>query len=115
MFEKEEDYEVIAAISDGAIVVRECLRLRADVIILDISMGRVSGIDVARELRDSECGSKIIFLSVHEEADYLNAAIGVAGSAYVVKSRMSRDLFCAINAVLSNELFVSASMLDELA
>ena len=113
MLGKEKDYEVIAAISDGATVVRECLRLRSDVIILDISMGELSGIDVARELRDSGCRAKIIFLTVHEDADYINAAMGAGGSAYVVKSRLSLDLRSAIKAVLSNKLFVSASLLNE--
>jgi DNA-binding NarL/FixJ family response regulator len=113
ILEKEKDYKVIAAISDGAIVVREYLRHRSDVIILDISMGEISGIDIARKLRDSGCSAKIVFLTVHEDADYLRAAMGAGGSAYVVKSRLNLDLFSAIKAVLSNKLFVSASLLNE--
>jgi DNA-binding NarL/FixJ family response regulator len=111
MLEKEKSYTVVAAISDGRVVVREYLRLRPDVIILDISMGDVSGIDIAHELRDSGCHAKIIFLSVHEDSDYVNAGMGAGGSAYVVKSRLSQDLLTAINAVLSNKLFVSPSLL----
>ncbi len=111
MLEKEKDYKVVAAISDGAAVVRECLRLKSDVIILDISIGGVSGVDIARQLRDSGCNARIIFLTVHEDADYMNAAIGAGGSAYVVKSRLSLDLFHAIEAVRANKLFVSASLL----
>jgi DNA-binding NarL/FixJ family response regulator len=113
MFEREKEYKVIASISDGASVVHECLRLRSDVIILDISMGELSGIEVARQLRDSGSRAKIIFLTVHEDADYMNAAMGAGGSAYVVKSRLSLDLFSAIHAVVSNKLFVSASLLNE--
>jgi len=113
MLEKEKDYKVIAAISDGAIVVREYLRLRSDVMILDISMGEISGIDIARKLRESGCSAKIVFLTVHEDADYLKAAIGAGGSAYVVKSRLNLDLFSAIKAVLSNKLFISPSLLNE--
>lgn len=92
-------------------MVREYLRLRPDVIILDISMGDVSGIDIAQDLRDSGCRAKIIFLTVHEDSDFLNAGIGAGGSAYVVKSRLNQDLFSAINAVLSNKLFVSPNLL----
>jgi CheY-like chemotaxis protein len=113
MLEKEKDCDVVAAISNGTTVVCECLRLRPNVIILDISMGELSGIDVARELRDSGCTAKIIFLTVHEDRDYMNAAMGAGGSAYVVKSRLSLDLFSAISAVLSNKLFVSANLLNE--
>src|SRR5271169_617417 len=104
ILKKEKDYKVIAAVSDGAVIVRECLQLRPDVIVLDISMGELSGIDVAQQLRDSGCRARIIFLTVHEDADYLNAALGAGGSAYVVKSRLSLDLIAAIQAVLSNKL-----------
>ena len=111
MLEKEKSYKVVGAISDGRIVVREYLRLRPDVIILDISMADVSGIDIAHELRDSGCCAKIIFLTVHEDSDYMNAGMGAGGSAYVVKSRLNQDLLSAIKAVLSNKLFVSPTLL----
>jgi DNA-binding NarL/FixJ family response regulator len=111
MLEKDKSYAVIAAVADGAAVVHEYLRLRPDVIILDISMGQTSGIDIARVLRDSGCSAKIIFLTVHEDRDYVNAAIGAGGAAYVMKSRLSLDLFAAIRAVLSNRLFLSSSLM----
>jgi DNA-binding NarL/FixJ family response regulator len=113
MLEREKGYKVVAAISDGATVVRSSLRLKPDVIILDISMGETSGIDIARQLRDSSCNAKIVFLTVHEDIDFMNAAMGAGGSAYVVKSRLSLDLFSAISTVLSNKLFVSASLWNE--
>ena len=111
MLGKEKSYKVVGAISDGAVVVREYLRLRPDVIILDISLGDLSGIDIARELRDSGCRAKIVFLTVHEDSDYLNAGMGAGGSAYVVKSRLSQDLLFAIKAVLSDKIFVSPTLL----
>jgi DNA-binding NarL/FixJ family response regulator len=111
MLGKEKGYQVVGAISDGRFVVREYTRLRPDVIILDISMGEVSGIDIAKDLRDSGCRAKIIFLTVHEDSDYVNAGMGAGGSAYVVKSRLSQDLALAITAVLSNKLFVSPNLL----
>jgi DNA-binding NarL/FixJ family response regulator len=111
LFEKEKDYKVVAVISDGTTVVGEYLRLRPDVISLDISMGAISGIDIARQLQDLGCSAKIIFLTVHEDSDYVNAAMGAGGSAYVVKSRLNMDLLSAVNAVLSNKLFVSPTLL----
>jgi DNA-binding NarL/FixJ family response regulator len=111
MLEKEKGYKIVGAISDGTAVVREYLRLRPDIIIMDISMGDVSGIDLARELRDSGCLAKIIFLTVHEDSDFVNAGMGVGGSAYVVKSRLSQDLLSAIKAVLSHKIFVSPNLL----
>ena len=111
MLHKEKDYEVIATVSDGALVVRKSLQLRPAVIILDISMGDVSGIDIAQDLRDLGCRAKIIFLTVHEDPDFMNAGIGAGGSAYVVKSRLGQDLLPAILAVLSNKVFISPCLL----
>jgi len=104
-------YEVVGAITDGGAVLPEYSRLRPDVIVLDISMGELSGIEVARTLVESGCNAKIVFLTVHEDSDFLNAAMGAGGSAYVVKSRVSTDLMSAIDAALSGKLFVSSSML----
>lgn len=113
MLEKEDEYEVVAAVKDGPGVLREYTQHRPDVIILDISMGDLSGIDVATYLRNIGCESKIVFLTVHEDSDFVSAALGAGGSAYVVKSRLSADLIPAIQAALSDKLFVSASLLYE--
>ena len=104
-------YEVVATVSDGNTVMGQYGRFRPEVMVLDISMGAVSGIDLARKLRDSGCHSKIVVLTVHEDPDYLEAAMGAGGSAYVVKSRLNLDLVPAIDAVIAGKIFVSASLL----
>ena len=104
-------YEIVAALKEGDVVVKECLRLKPDVVILDISMGEVSGIALARELRDSGSESKIVFLTVHEDYDFVKAAIGSGALAYVVKSRLSADLVCGVEAAMAEKLFVSSSLL----
>lgn len=109
--ERNQEFRIVAALNDGSAVVQECARLKPDVIILDISMGTVSGIDVAQQLRDSGCLSKIIFLTVHEDRDFMNAAFGAGASGYVVKSRLGTDLISAVHSVLSDKAFVSSSML----
>ncbi len=113
MLKKDSSFRVLAALVDGGAVIREYLRLKPDVLILDISLGEMSGIDIARRLRHLGHNAKIIFLTVHEDRDYVNAAIGAGGSAYVVKSRLNLDLLRAIDAVLANKLFVSASLTYE--
>ena len=113
MLERDPRYQVVAALTDGTAVLEEYARLKPSVIVLDISMQGLSGIDVAQRLRDAGCASKIIFLTVHEDHDYLNAALGAGGSAYVVKSRLNNDLISAIEAVLCNRVFVSPSLLYE--
>lgn len=108
-----DDYDVVSAIKDGKAVVGECIRLNPDIVVLDISMGEDNGIDLARALRASECHSKVIFLTVHEDYDYVNAAIEAGALAYVVKSRLSADLSLAIKAALAERVFVSSNVLYE--
>ena len=109
----ETDYEIVGAVQGGASVLLDWRRLKPDVIVLDISMGETNGIDVARHLRDSGCNSKIIFLTVHQDPDYVHAAMGAGGSGYVLKARLGSDLVSAIHAVLSGKLFVSATLLHQ--
>jgi DNA-binding NarL/FixJ family response regulator len=104
-------YDVVAAVTDGNAVLRLHAKLQPQVMVLDISLGKVSGIDLARQLRDSGCQSKIVFLTVHEDPDFLEAAMGAGGSAYVVKSRLNLDLVSGIDAVLAGKIFVSGSLL----
>lgn len=113
MLEKDQNCQIVGAISDGRMIVRESLELRPDVIILDISLGELNGIEVAKQLREAGCVAKIIFLTVHEDLDYKNAAMEAGGLAYVVKSRLSLDLLAAIHAVLSDKVFVSPCLLHE--
>jgi len=107
---RNKQYEVVGAVSDGDAVLREYFLLRPEIIVLDISMGELSGIDVARTLVESGCTAKIVFLTVHEDSDFLNAAMDAGGSAYVVKSRVSTDLITAIEAALSGKHFVSSCL-----
>ena len=102
------EFEVVGAFPEGESVLREYDRLQPDVIILDISMGRLSGIEVARRLRDTGRQAKIVFLTVHEDQEFVSAALGAGGSAYVVKSRMGTDLIDAVRAALAGKLFVSS-------
>jgi DNA-binding NarL/FixJ family response regulator len=104
------DYEIIALISDGEAVIAEAERLRPDLIVLDISMGEVNGIDIARRLQGRGYSGKIVFLTVHEDLDFASAAIGAGGSAYVVKSRLGSDLRRAVEAALSDRLFISSPL-----
>ena len=109
----EKDFDVVAAVQDGPSALRQCTSLKPQIVVLDISMGASSGIDVARQLHDSGSAAKIIFLTVQEDPDFVNAALGAGASAYVVKSRLGSDLLLAIRAALAGKLFVSPTLLYE--
>lgn len=111
MLERDGQFNIVASIKDAAAIVRETARLKPDIIVLDISMGEVNGIDIATELRDSGIRTKIVFLTVHDDSESVNAAMGAGGSAYVIKTRLSTDLSSAIRAALAGKLFVSPSLM----
>jgi DNA-binding NarL/FixJ family response regulator len=103
----EADYEIIGKIADGNCVCTEVEKLRPDLIVLDISMGDRSGIEIAQRLREQGYAGEIIFLTVHEDPDFVSAAIGAGGRCYVIKSRMNVDLGLAVKAALSHQIFIS--------
>jgi DNA-binding NarL/FixJ family response regulator len=100
-------YRVAAALCNGASVLKEVATLSPDLVILDISLGDLTGFEVARRLKDTGCPAKIIFLSVHEDIDFVNAAFDLGASGYVFKSRITADLAKAINIVFNGGQFAS--------
>lgn len=106
----DADYDIVGVVCDGTCVLTEVGKARPDILVLDISMGDVSGLELARGLQEQKFPGRIIFLTVHEDQELLSAAIAAGGYAYVVKSRLDLDLLPAIQAVLGGELFVSASL-----
>jgi len=106
----DADYDVVGVVCDGTCVVEEVGKAQPDIVVLDISMGDVNGLELARALQHQNYPGKIIFLTVHEDQELLSAAIAAGGYAYIVKSRLDLDLLPAVQAVLCGELFVSASL-----
>lgn len=108
-----DGYDVVAALRDGESAVQKYIELKADVIILDISMGKMSGLDVARSLRDQGFSPNLIFLTVHRESDFVKAAMACGASGYVIKSHLISDLIPAIKATLAGNLFLSPCLMRE--
>lgn len=106
----QADYQIIGTVDDGDAVCEEVEKLDPDLLVLDISMGRRSGIEIARQLRAQGYAGEIVFLTVHEDPDFVGAALGAGGRAYVIKSRMNIDLGLAVKAVLSKQVFVSSPL-----
>ena len=105
---------VVGRVGDGCELLAEAERLHPDVIVLDITMPRLDGIEAARQLRSSHQPARLVFLTVHEDADYARAVLDAGGLGYVVKSRLASDLLTAIRAALANRPFISPTIrLDE--
>ncbi len=103
-------YRILAALPNGASVLDNIAILSPDIVILDISLGDMSGFDVARHLRRDGCTAKIIFLTVHEDVAFVNAAFDIGACGYVFKSRVTEDLMKAINVVFDGGQFASVMM-----
>ncbi len=103
------EYDVVGAVSDGHALVEAATRMNPDVIVSDISMPILSGIEAVQQLSKSGLKARVIFLSVHEDPDYLAAALKVGAIGYVTKPRMCSDLRLAIVRAMDGKGFVSPS------
>jgi DNA-binding NarL/FixJ family response regulator len=103
-------YNIAAALSNGTSVLDQTAALSPDLVILDISLGDLTGFEVARRLRDSGCTAKIIFLTIHEDIDFVNTAFDIGASGYVFKSRVTEDLIKAIDLVCNGGRFASVML-----
>ena len=102
-----DEFSIVGLFNDGKSVLQQSPQVRPDIFILDVSLGDSSGFDVARTLRSSGSTADILFLTVHEDEEFVKAGFEAGGSAYVIKRRLRSDLLPALHAVANHELFVS--------
>jgi DNA-binding NarL/FixJ family response regulator len=102
----EPDFEVIAEAGDGAEAVATALALRPDLVILDVSMPRLTGLQAAGELGRRAPGIRLLMLSMHDDEQYLFEALRAGASGYVLKSGVDRDLVEAARATMRGESFL---------
>jgi CheY-like chemotaxis protein len=98
---------VIGVASDGLEAVQKAEELQPDLILLDIGLPSLNGIEVARQIRKFSPKSKILFVSQESSADIVQGALGTGAQGYVLKSDARRELLEGVNAVLRGEQFVS--------
>ena len=104
------NFQVIGTANNGKDLVSEALRLQPDVIVLDITMPIMTGIEAAHELREAGSTAKLVFLTVHDQPAFLHACFTEGALGYVTKSHLGTDLIPAINEALSGHHFISASI-----
>jgi DNA-binding NarL/FixJ family response regulator len=101
------DFDIVALTQNGEEALESALRLDPDLVILDISMPLLNGIQVASRLRERGCNAKVIFVTVHEDRDYVEGAFAVGALGYVLKYRIANDLVLATEEVLQGHAFTS--------
>jgi DNA-binding NarL/FixJ family response regulator len=103
----EGTFEIEGTASDGRTALNAVERQCPDVLIMDISMPILNGIDAASDLIRIHIKTKIIFLTVHDDQDFVKAALATGVAGYIVKSHMASDLFPAIREALAGRRFIS--------
>jgi DNA-binding NarL/FixJ family response regulator len=104
-----EQFEVVGAAENGKQAVDAVLRLTPDALIIDISMPVLNGLQAAKQLQAADCRTKVIFLTIYESLDFLEAAFSAGASGYVNKRRLSTDLIPAIHEAMLGRTFISAA------
>jgi DNA-binding NarL/FixJ family response regulator len=103
----QPEFEVVGSVGDGLALVAESKALQPDVIVTDITMPLLNGLDAARNIRRNQPKMKIVFLTMHSEIGYATEAMALGNSAYVLKSAAADELAEAIHHVQRGELYIS--------
>ena len=104
------ELQIISEASDGLEAVQKALELQPALIVLDIGLPGLNGLEAARRIRELSPKSKILFLSQESSADVIQAALCLGALGFVIKTHAARDLLIAVEAVLRNEQFVSSTL-----
>jgi CheY-like chemotaxis protein len=99
------DYTVVGAIRDGPRAIDAVAILKPDVIVMDISMPEMSGLEVARRLLETPPRPPIVFVTVHEDMEFMEAAHAVGAAGYVVKSKTETELRPTLELALKGQRF----------
>jgi DNA-binding NarL/FixJ family response regulator len=108
LLNSEPDFRVVGEVDDGAQAVERALADDVDLVILDVTMPRMTGLQAARELASRKPGLRILMLSMHENEQFLFEALRAGASGYVLKTAADRDLVNACRATMRGETFLYA-------
>lgn len=107
---KQTTIRVLGEVSDGLLAVQKAKELQPDLILLDIGLPTLNGIEAARQIHEGSPASKILFVSENRSLDIAEEALSAGASGYITKSDAGSELLPAIDAVLAGKRFVSASL-----
>jgi len=107
---KKRNLQIIGEVSDGFEAIQKAVQLKPDLILLDIGLPTLNGIEVARQIRRVVPESKIIFLTSECAADVVQEAVSLGASDYVVKAMAGADLLAALEAMIAGRQFASGSL-----
>jgi DNA-binding NarL/FixJ family response regulator len=110
----ELDFEVVGMVEDGRAMVNAAQQLAPDVVLLDISMPLLNGIEAAKQIKKLLPGVKVVFLTMHSDMEYVREAFRAGASAYLLKRSAATELVSGITEVLRGRTYISSSIAEEL-
>jgi DNA-binding NarL/FixJ family response regulator len=106
----QPEFEVVKTFANGQALLEEAPDLKPDIVLLDISMPVLDGIEAAEKLKAAGTGAKVVFLTMHQDSGHLQAALAAGALGYVIKCRLASDLLPALREALAGRSFVSPSI-----
>ena len=97
----EADHDVIGSVQDGRALVKTALHLKPDLVVLDVGLPLMNGLDAGRQLKENLPGIKLVFLTMNRDPDIAREAFRIGASAYVFKDAMGEELLPAIRNALN--------------
>jgi DNA-binding NarL/FixJ family response regulator len=107
----EDEFDVVGAVKSGERAIEAATRLAPDILLFDISMPVMNGLEAALRLKDSGSKAKVIFLTVNEDPVIVEAALSLGALGYVLKQSLVSDLIPAIRQAMEDRVFVSSRMI----
>jgi len=110
LLEADPEIEVIAEAGDGREAAHLTLKLKPDVLIVDLTMPELNGLDAIRQIRKESPQVELLVFSMHDSEDLIREVLCAGARGYVLKSDAARELIAAIHSVVRNEKFLSRSL-----
>ena len=111
LIEEDPAFEVISEAGDGAEGVRMCCELRPDLVILDVGLPKVNGLEAARQIREVSPDTKILFVSANQSREVIREALRIGAAGFILKKQALRELLRAVRAVVVDEDFLRFTIL----
>ena len=108
-----EDFELVGMVEDGRALVTAAKKLRPDVIVADVSMPHLNGIDAMIQLKKDDAGVKVVFLTMHQDPAYARRALEAGAVGFVVKHSAPAELVMAIHAALKGQTFITPALASD--